>query len=68
MPTKEDVVDLFDSFYVRIHMASSLRGPRRYAVYGPEGQVTEPTTHKDASIMLRLILAQEILDLFAGEN
>ena len=71
MVTKEAIVDVIRAYNVRLHYLAARdyqNGGLRYAVFGPGGQCTEPATHRVAVDMLHNIVAQEVLDLFEGDQ
>ncbi len=69
MATTEEILGILRKFRVLTHyIASRDTGMTRYAVFGPDGQVTEPSSHRDAQAARDLIIAQEILDLFTGDQ
>ena len=69
MVSKGDIVSIMRKFRVLSHYVGTRdSGSPKYAVFGPEGQVTAPTSHREAKADLESIVAQEILDLFNGDQ
>ncbi len=68
-PQRDDVAALIKSFGVRSHYMASkpyAQGGRKYAVFGPAGQMTEPVSHAEAHRRLYDVVAQAVLDLFGA--
>ena len=70
MPTKEAIAAIIGSYRVLLHYAATAKATkgRLYAVFGPDGQITDPSSHAIAIEAMRLIVAQEILDACVGDD
>lgn len=64
-PTKADVIEIMHRYNVRSHYrATATSHGTRYAVFGPQGQMTEPWSHGDAVKERDQMIAADILALF----
>jgi hypothetical protein len=67
--TRDDILDVLNSHRVLLHYRASTpeagkqAGPRRYAVFGPGGQLTEPKAHGEAVAEMKGLIADAILGM-----